>query len=475
MIKWDWFWKLLKQLFSIWLISCFILLGGSFVNAWSSFQVVWISSSPSFLDSQYEVSFLKWWWLLTSFIWYWREILALRDNVLFWWTPEWMPYIYAWHFNWYYSKVFSCDSLLSWNDYAYPENCSPFDINLWNWPTIFRNFFSHVNQWDVVYYSYDDSWRPYWRDIFELCFNSTWLNKSLCFKSCTNYNWGGSDCQYNLSGSLDFWDMEVKFSTVPYSFVWQAPWQVWYTWNSQLWQTFTTYTGSRLGWVLSVNSWYTNSEMIDWYECIGFQPALCYWWFPITDIFQPDEQFEDFTWYIAGQGATVFEIYNLYSWGFSSLEQFLNTVLARYQNWQINQFKTEPKALLMLGAQLKTSWLKTSSVVNYCDLLLNNNNSNVYTWKSVDWLTAQSCLRNKKTRESLKTSQWLDISFQTTTWWVFWNWEDIDFNPDTFFSNLMWEITSKLDWTLSGGMVWIIPWYIIIFTLAFIFIRLISH
>ena len=469
MIKWCFFWKFLKQLFIISLISCFILLGNSFANANVQWYVKSVWSSSSSYNSWYSMSVSYLWVLGSSYLWENRQLLMFDEWNYFFWDFNHNPYISFknWVANWqgYPSDFLLCDSLSSSN----PSNCScqSYIPNSWTIVSILKWWLDKYYYWKFV--QSNEVWEYYQGSLF--CFSNSSFNKSFCFYSCSHPNcWSsttdkiwGATLQRNLSNSQN---LSLKLSEIPNNKLWTPPW---YNWTA-----FSPSQDSRLWWRLVVSSWYTNKDMVEGFECVWLTPSLCYWWFPIDNIFQPWEQFEDFTWYVAGQGASVFDLYNLYSWSFSNLNQFLNTVLTRYRNWQINSFITEPKALIMLGAQMNTAWFKTSYVSSYCNLLINRNNSILYTWDSVDDLRVQSCLRNKKAREWLKDSDWKDIEFQSTHSWIF-SWDDVDFDPDTFFSSLMEEITEKLDNPLSWGAEWLIPWYIIIFTLALIFIRIISH
>ena len=87
MIKWGYFWKLLKQLFIISLISCFGLLGNFFVNAFEFVSCNWLnnSSSQCIKISNWESIDLS--WFVYAFNW--------SDITTFDWVNT---------FNWLYSK-----------------------------------------------------------------------------------------------------------------------------------------------------------------------------------------------------------------------------------------------------------------------------------------------------------------------------------------------------------------------------------
>lgn len=457
MIKWCLFLKSLKQLFITLLISCFILLVNSSVSAYRCNP-----DNTYCWDIQYwEVVDSDWYrWTAVidnnlNFYWLTFDFYNWEDRLVsIWWQDNWLYQtarnsnlnITAFNGKWSLGGYFVCSNKpLEWKDL------------LDSWCT-FYNGFNWISLLLKNNNSYLFNCRNFW---------SNYVGCSVC-----SYNVDGWDyvCIDNYTNTFindnSFWsrDQILSYATKnPYSS------------NVYRWTSFTPSTWSRLDWRLVTNSWYTNSQMVEAYQCVWLIPELCYWGFPITDIFEPSETFEDFTWYIAGQGATIFDLYNRYSSNFSNINQFLSTVLNRYQNWQINSFKTEPKALLMLWAQMNTAWLKTSYISTYCDLLLNKNNSSLYTWTSIDDLRAQSCYRSQNINDSLKTSDWLDIILQGSQVWIFGSWDDIDFDPETFFSNLIEKISSWLDRVSVWTAVWVIPWYIVLFTLALILIRLISH
>lgn len=446
MIKWFFSWKLLRQLFIIWLISCFTLLVGSSVSAyscnfnkqnfycggWISFwQVVngsnltWWSVSDNrfnFINGgKSEFDFITTDWVVLSYKWSSNNI---QFNTKWDSSTTWN----SWIINWYYSCTNS-----PWNSY-YPLSDKP-NCSYHEWFDWLRNSITN----STSYWFACNRWIPNYQDKY--------INCVVCV--CSD-----SSCSVNKS----FYCIDTSVSSpVP---------------DDNVWNSFVPSTWSRLWGRLITNSWYTNNQMVEAYQCVWLTPELCYWWFPINDIFQPSETFEDFTWYVAWQGATIFDLYSLYP-SYSNIDQFLSTYLLRFQHWWT--FKNEPKALYMLFAQINTAWLKTSYISTYCDLLLNKNNNSSYTWTSIDDLRAQSCYRSQRINDSLKNSDWSNTIWQGSNVWIFWSWDDVDFDPETFFSNMMEKISSWLDkvsvWTALG----VIPGYIILFTLALIFIRMISH
>ena len=296
MIKWDWFWKLLKQLFSISLISCFILLGNSFVNG-ARVQMIWLEDQPSIVNSNYTNTFLKWWWLLTNYLWQSKGIFALDYKVIFWWGVDWLPYFYSdWanSFQWSFKYFYSCP-LITGLDYSFTNGvCIPTDL-IWDWvdsdfnKQLFQYFFSRVKQWDYVYYDYanynntSSNWYYYQKRIF-VCFSSEEVWMSLCFlydycrwsqSSQCNWNW------YNI------WDLVntrnytwLTFSNLPYSEIWYAPGNVLYDWSgssSNISWSSNYIQNPTMSWDVAIYRC-TNYVAKTYYQTLGYSDWLCYAW-----------------------------------------------------------------------------------------------------------------------------------------------------------------------------------------------------
>lgn len=138
MIKWNLFWKSLKQFFIILLISCFILLGSSFVSAWYTRQV-WFYGFNPYLQS-YDVNFSRAWNPLTQNLWYTKQMFYLYDYLddyinykMFWFWNRWLPYIYLFSnyhrywdniiFNqWNITNYLTCNEILTLSENM-PSGC----------------------------------------------------------------------------------------------------------------------------------------------------------------------------------------------------------------------------------------------------------------------------------------------------------------------------------------------------------------
>lgn len=482
MIKCDWYWRLLKLSFFGLLISFFTLFVGSSVSAsfqWSHYQLVWLSSSNSFLDSQYEIRFLRWGWLNTMFLWQARNIFALNSSVMFWWDNNWMPYFYRWKDSqWNFTTARSCDSLSSWWQYVLPSNCSSFDIDSWIWPTIFKSFFSTVSDNDVVYYYYGSDDSTLWIHEFELCFNSEELNKSLCFKFCDNYY---HNCGLPLSWSL--W-LDVSFTTVPYWVVWNAPWQNWYMGN---------YEWTQGDWLYWNVDWFITGSVFQqkctvWYaknyaENLWLSNYLCYWWLPL-----------DSDWLaipIAWTGASVFEIYNASSdWkNFQSWFQYWQNIYTNRLVYDSSVWSGTPAPLYSYFNFVSQYWLTFTArdIQDYCRIILNNMDLNSFwhgtsawcpkvywNWYSPWWGWGGSWDDDTWTWVQDNNSN-NNVNISVNWHWV-WNhtWNEVK-TPSAYIQDFFNKAREVIPTNFSDIWGWFLPTYIITFLCAIILFRFLRH
>lgn len=313
LIKCNLSWKSLKLLFFSLLTSCFILLGNSSVNAWYT-QLIGVENYPSLYDNNYSLSFLKGWWFLSSFLWQWRSVLALKSNDLVWWAPNWYLYAYlkyssdwAWLYQGFFDRYYSCDEITDfWSNM--PWNCSIWWYITFSWSyvdsnrEVFKSFFSKVKPGDFFFYDYLDvyhvagSWD--WRENRAIvCWSSSEIGKSICFNwwLCTsNYS---SNCNplINSQGLRD----NITFSSLETSWIWSAPWQFWY--NNEVpttWWIWSPVVNEQTTFNALYNQWYRSQ--------------MCYWWFGLDDLVLTGDY--SFSWIQLNSWATIFELYDVYSW-----------------------------------------------------------------------------------------------------------------------------------------------------------------
>ena len=464
MIKWDWFWKLLKLSFFGLLTSFFTLFVGSSVSAVfnvSSFQVAGLSSVPSQLNNQYEITFLKWGWLLTNLLWYWRNIFALDSNLLFFWTPSGYPYfLWGSSYQWYFKYASSCSSLTSGGNYVTPSDCSSFDIWGGAWTSVFKSFFSKVYAGDIVYYEGYSWWRPYWVDRFTLCFNSEELNRSLCFNFSASYleEWP-SAWSSNFSWTLNL-SVDTTFSNLPWKYLWYAPGQNGYMgdyegssqWSSEV----INNTSITWDYVYTVcSNWYVKN----YFESQGLSKFACYVWLDINNT--------GLQLAVAWTGSSVFELFQATNWGnnFSDWFTYWDT-----QYWN--------RLVLSSGAWSSNIWLypyfqfvneyawqfTSSDIQDYCRIVVNDL---PLTWKR-SW--------NFKYCSSINSSLWVPAGApgEIPVWVNWWTWTE---NVDTITFIQNWFNKAKEVIPTDFSNIWggVLPTYILMFLIALMLFRFISH
>lgn len=477
MIKWLWFWKSLKLFYSSLLISCFILLGSS-VNSYK-IQQVWLDSSPSTSDSNYNITFLKWWWLLTNYIWYWKNVLALDWWTFFWWASNWLPYIY-WgpyaNFQWFFNTFMIC-SPITWLD-SVPWNCSYSSLTS-DSIVLLKNFYSSIVPWDYVYYNYSywtDNSARWWQNI-EICFSSQAIWNSMCFVDSCNYNWADL-CGTYLSDSQGYSDL--SFASIPSNSIGPAPWQAGYNWE------FNWSSGWSIQWSVDssitwdfVYSTCTVGYAKAKYEKYWLTSDLCYAWLSLDSSWVAVST--PWTW------VNVFDLYNVTN----DWRNFCNW----YQYWVSNYvnryvispsiFWSQPSALYSyfdIINRLNPEMLDwCGDIQNYCKIIVNNMDLNStwnwsssacpivsWPWISDDWWDSVN-------------NTWVVWDWKTPIW-VNWNWvggsssvveqkDAMNFIQD-FFNKAKSVIPTDYSDSFWN---WFIPSYIVVFLLAIILFRFLRH
>ena len=316
-----------------------------------------------------------------------------------------LQYTQEWYVQWFVSNISKSDSIIWCFEGSYSLSFDEFIDSIW---TIQKVYFTANPSWlyrnsNIYLWFYD--WDSYYCAWFNLSdWWPAWLVDSLwfdwtSFSQVIDYRWWSSP----LAG----WNIED-----------------WY----EIWQNF-----------------YTNWQIVEWYEYLWLDIWYCYWWFPIDDIFEPNQTIDDFTWYQFWIGATVWDLYNLYSWAYSTPKQFFQQMLQAYTNWQINRFKTEPKALIMFVQQY-VSWRDRGrlnvwfyDIWDYCNLKFDNVDLNAqYTWHNqtpINWY-------NQK-QASDSNLWWFQYTWDNAFITIIWTWGSWNLTASEFFLKFDFKI-SKL-------------------------------
>lgn len=313
-------------------------------------------------------------------------------------------------------------------------------------------------------YTNPDYFDVYDTNTFAFCFWYEDLNESICFLM-------------NDSSSNDF--SQFKYS-------------LWFTKNPFL-STFDTYPELTSKFTTSPFSGspkpvippyergegtYTNQDIIDWYNAMWLSDWFCYWWFPIDDMFNSSENPDSRVWYKWGTGASILDIWDNYKTAYNNdYISFLRTFYVAYENKNYNAFYWYPKSLYSFFNQwsvidLSSVWFNSymsdftiTNIWEYCNLKFNSNPNATYTWNSwKPWFAFdnQDVVNNK--------------------WRFDFSWNSLYFSGSLSWFNSASDFFGSLNSIFQNWLGWfndikepLLPSYIIIFMLAIIFIRIISH
>ena len=476
MIKCDWFLKLLKQLFSIWLISCFTFWLSCFASDWYIYQIWWTHQSP--FDSSVNFSVLPKWSYLSSTLWYWKPIFAWSNwwNKTFLWWKNWLPYYYQDYQNWeelWVAYGFQCQWFV--NSYSVCEeilqdsftasSCTSY--SMWDWSiNAFRNFLSTVNSSDyyaVIRYRY------YQHYIYPtLCISSSELHQSICFAWWT---WGQGDC--NLTWSMEIpWGLDfTNINSYFYDNSSPAVSNWWNNWNVGGWSI-------NIVWITttwSLTSDCTNWQVIQFYENQGFNTNLCYWW---LDSYNTTVD----SWVLAIPWTWIDVM-----WMWFDLEPSLNYKTrfdfyrTAYNKSRLALFSWKPYVLQTYFGFVNDygAWKSSEDILEYCDVKLYKRNDN---WLFTGFIISES-RKQKICNVSSMYFPWntvdenwnvLNIVWNDLLW--NWSWTTTYSDWSSFINDTLnkfkevWQIPEKWDFWL-----WFLPQYILSFLCLIILFRFLSH
>ena len=488
MIRWGFCWKLLKQLFSILLISCSILLVNCSVNA-VDIHKVWTTTT----FNNMEVWVISKWSFITQRLWQWKPIFAFISQAssetnyqyIYLFRKDWLPYFYN-----SYTCVWNCSQ---WNKFIQGfitkyevcneiqegdnavSNCSW--TTVWNWTvSALRSFLWTVNSSD--YYLFDLVNYTYWYASAKVCISSHSLQQSVCFyEEALRPNSDIMDLTWSIwiPPKTDFQNL------LSYYYDNSSP-AIWWGWNwwdySNVWWTTVNYNWWNIGLTCS------NKTAINYYESKGFTNRLCYWW--LSD-------FSTTTWVVpfAWQWLWVYEVYSWTKYltiywdsistakSYESRFNYWRYFYKQYQAWDspqwISPFLNTPTVLLTYFAFVQTYWssFSNSDILDYCNLKLYTPSLNLpYSWDNKD-----------KICSSLWNWNWVsNISWDSVLVWndLFWDsdnsWNVNVYNWNTFIDSFLntvkteWNIPTKSDFWLGY-----LPQYILTFMCLLILFRFLQH
>lgn len=354
------------------LIIWFWLL--SFSSAWYVRQIwnYWYSPYDNSIDLNVNIK----WTLMSEQLWVTKNVLYFNDNnnskLFFYWWSDWVPYIFNRSIQWRFLNYYICDQVITSNINR-PWNCSLQNVSD-DSIVEFNNILSSISFDDYWYfdsYSRNDYAQPmYYSDI---CFSSSTYWKSLCFFSCAWYYcwWSSSAPKYNNIIDLWFFDNTITFSNLSRDYLYPSPWVSWGGGSD------SDYSD-----IIDVRN--SSQNLYDSYRKLWYSDNLCYWWFWIDDVLW--SSYSSLSWLVVGSGATIFDVYNLYSGGLSFVNRYNQW---DYNYWYLEQFRDsyeysqyiwKSKSLIWLflvkSIYFKKDDFNAGVLYDFCELSLNDDSIN---------------------------------------------------------------------------------------------------
>lgn len=482
LIKWLLSWKSLKQLFIIWLISCFTLSVGSFVSA-TAYVYQNNTESVNQKTAWYTLNVFWKWNLLSKSWWYSKSMLFSSNYYYFFRTSSWVPYIHDYTHYWLSKWYYLCNWLRSSSCLSFP--CSISDINMnwcsnnqmWSdWVNIISSFMSSIAS-DDTYLLNERSWELY------VCFDNTSLNSNICFSST-----------YVDHSTVDnYWS---QFTDINSNLLSNSPWYNW--WNSWWWSSWW--------WIQIWNALSSTWWAIDFYEQrMWLNKDVCYvwvnnmstlywtawvsfnqWWgLTIFDAFQtlywssdPDEVYVWINNWLLNYEQRFWNDWNpMY---LSNYNSWTNQVDIYYENLTF-PFANNPVAVYFMASyieQVFTNWLydpSWSAVVSYCNMKINNWTFDEIIDESDKWIINNFI-------EKSNQYKWLNSDWTEKDYWAWLSsWVELAFSWDTSLKNSLKEFLDEAEDNISSlkdisnSITWhILPVWIItpfVFFALFRFIR----
>lgn len=501
----------------LWLLIVFI---GCIWFSSATFQTVWLTKQQSSFNSNYDLWFLKGWTVLTDFLWQSRSVLALDNNLLFWWHVNWRPYFYWPSWQWFFTYFDSCPEITyTWDNFVFDmSQCSRTSISWLNYIDYFKWFFSKVKDDDFVYYDYRNehggvNYTYYYYSTI-ICWSSSEIWRSMCFDYNSCY-YGWPNWWYNRCSMSDWWWFEdslwynnLSFWSVPSSDIWYAPWTNNYNNNWFIpwdWDTF---------W-----SWNTETipsdveNYIKYYEDLYWRKeSMCYVW--VWDSFLDVPYWSGGISFAEWRGATIFWLYyHLYNTFWDNIVYNVWSFINAWTNNLYNSYKSDPYYIqynwpwdnstviyswwfpflnnslaIYFMADNLNSYDNTENnwegVVVYCNLKLNKEN---YENWSLDFSDFEEKIpdhiKKNVERHTNDSNNWRDW-YSSPTLWSGSIWDNLvqsgynipkDLNPTDLFSDFYWKINWLITNFNPATRDWIIPLWIIYPMLFLILFRIMRH
>lgn len=385
------FWKSLKQLFIISLISCFILLGSSFVNAELSIVDYWSIWNLSSVSSEWNFNY-DW----NNF---YNATSSTSSYSRIWWESDSFLHFNKRNYNsssylkWKITWFFICP-LMTWLWNTYLKNIDWCEYYFW-FGSDFMNLIKNTDKWAYFYNSNSSNNRTV------LC----WVNSLSNEMICVDYSYYDNEWSWKMS------DSDILAVSV------QNPnkWDSWWNWNNPS-TSITIWNIKQNTYNMLYNKWY--------------RPQMCYWWFALDDLFWTWDNNSSFDDILILSGATVFELYNTYSWWLNFETWYDNNYLDYIylkefrDSYQYRDYFWKSRGLVWLwivrDSFFKWTDFNTASLEYFCNMVFDN---------SID--------KNLSAIDILDSQYW-EWLIRDIVWdfWVLipWSWTALDILYSQYFS-----------------------------------------
>lgn len=495
MIKWAWYWKLLKQWFFTLLISCFILLG-NLSDSFNLYNWMYVRENWTYWTSPYDFSYdvqvINKWNLLTNSIWLTARALYFRRWTYFtwkysdylWWVAPFLSYTSSWDtvydnvvHQWFPTHYALCDYFWTWFDITMDLTwCVVNSLNSWSLITV-ANFMAWVSLNDMFSFKYDydysylHEYNNWWLLV---CFSSQYYNKTMCFW-ITRYTYY-TDCVY------PWLCVSTNNQWILFSWYWVAlPWGFENLYRMDLsfspWQSFVEW------WLGAVENpdntpiitWnYTYStctywELIDEFNSAWWSKNYCYWWLDNFNDYDSSVNYNPIPW----SWLTLNQIWANAHWTWSTPLEWFNFWNWLYKDSQfVAMWESYPAVYhTWFDLYYQYWWWRQNfnDVVEYCNIVLSLDSlsGSVYKWKQFDSV-CKSIIDRKN--NNLVWWSWEFIDWLNWGNWVKTQWNAVQFIQD-FFNKAQEVIPTNYSDLWLGAL----PVYIITFFCALIFFRFLMH
>lgn len=513
MIKWLSFWKSLKQLFIIWLISCFILLGNSFASAWytwsfynvDSVYPVW-TTAFSFRPISSSTTILEWWWMTDpkAIIYVHNQVNSNRWDSLYFWGADSTLYSVE-NPNYKSSDMVSYKAnnfcKINWTDFTTKTRwnlCS--DAQIVSSGSVYNDSSLKWEMTQIAMLEYDS-------------FSQSANDNAICF---VYWNLGFSLCYYNSKTSPTYMSVSASIpwaSLDPVAFnkdiIWTSPWVSWNVgWNS-----------NNPIWNPDFEDWYNYSPIDTWDIVFYFENApqykfdenVCYVWLDSSNFDILYNTWNDIAFMRWNDYWNIFDLFSYFFWNtftiknvgsfidawdlnydeyYNYAERWFNSYYS-LSSWYYqvfwenleNPFIWNSLGLFFMSFNVNKYWSYNTiweQIATYCyyKLWLDENsgwynitdNSDSSFWNNA-WAFIDN--RNRSTvyfsgSDSIVSQSWSGSVMDYFTW-----------DDDLDFANFFWKSFNmfKDKFTLNPNdlWVWFLPSYIWLFLMALIIFRFLSH